>query len=266
MWGYGLLTKKLQNITNKLYSGGLIVALLIIWQLLCTFEIVPPYMLPSPVQVLKALVTEYQILMEHLMVSLGEATLGLGISIAVAFILAILMDHYRILYKSVYPLLILSQTIPVIAIAPLLVLWMGYGMAPKVMVIFLVCFFPLTIGLLDGFKGVDQDAMRLLQSMGANRRQVFVHIKFPYAMPHFFAGLKVSVSYAVIGAVVAEWLGGTAGLGVYMTRVRKSYAFDKMFAVIFLVSMISLILMKGVSVLERYLMPHLRMESETYKK
>lgn len=260
------MIRKLQSITNKLYSGGLIVALIVLWQLLCSFEIVPPYMLPSPLQVIKAFVSEWPVLMEHLIVSLGEATLGLGISVIVAFVLAILMDHYGILYQSLYPLLIISQTIPVIAIAPLLVLWMGYGMAPKVMVIFLVCFFPLTIGLLEGFKGADQDAIRLLKSMGATKTQVFVHIKYPCALPHFFAGLKVSVSYAVIGAVVAEWLGGTAGLGVYMTRVRKSYAFDKMFAVIFLVSMISLLLMQGVGVLEKRLMPYLQASLKTQKK
>ncbi|MGL4737895.1 MAG: ABC transporter permease [Cellulosilyticaceae bacterium] len=260
------MIRKLQNITNKLYAGGLIVALIIFWQLLCSFEVVPAYMLPSPVQVIKAFMSEFPLLMSHLLISLGEASLGLGISIAVAFVLAIMMDHYQGLYQTVYPLLIISQTIPVIAIAPLLVLWMGYGMAPKVMVIFLVCFFPLTIGLLDGFKGADEDAMRLLRSMGANRRQVFLHIKYPCALPHFFAGLKVSVSYAVIGAVVAEWLGGTAGLGVYMTRVRKSYAFDKMFAVIFLVSVVSLMLMKIVSVLEKRLMPYLQHASQTQKK
>ena len=124
----------------------------------------------------------------------------------------------------------------------------------------MVCFFPITIGLLDGFKSSDPDAIRLLTSMGARPAQIFRHIKLPSAMPHFLAGLKISVSYAVIGAVVAEWLGGNQGLGVYMTRVRKSYAFDEMFAVIFLVSIISLILMKCVSLLEKKLLPYQKSE------
>ena len=186
--------------------------------------------------------------------------LDLDLVFSVHFFLAMLMDRFQMVYRALYPLLIISQTIPVIAIAPLLVLWMGYGMAPKIMVIFLVCFFPITIGLLDGFKSSDPDAIRLLTSMGARPVQIFRHIKLPSAMPHFLAGLKISVSYAVIGAVVAEWLGGNQGLGVYMTRVRKSYAFDEMFAVIFLVSIISLILMKCVSLLEKKLLPYQKSE------
>lgn len=261
MKGYGLLIKKLQSITSKVQALGLIVGLIIIWQVVCSLEVVPAYMLPSPVQVIKAFINEFNILMGHLAISLSEAFLGLTIGIVVAFILAIGMDHYDPLRKVLYPLLIISQTVPVIAIAPLLVLWMGYGMAPKVMVIFLVCFFPITIGLLDGFKEADRDTIRLMKSMGAGRKQIFWHIKLPYAFPGFLAGLKVSVSYAVIGAVVAEWLGGTAGLGVYMTRVRKSYAFDKMFAVIFLVSLVSLVLMKLVSLLEKKLMPYKRINA-----
>lgn len=262
MKGYGLLIKKLQNITNKLYASGLIIGLILIWQVVCSLELVPGYMLPSPIQVIQAFINEFNVLMGHLMISLSEAFLGLGVGILVAFILAVGMDHYRGLHKSLYPLLIISQTVPVIAIAPLLVLWMGYGMAPKVMVIFLVCFFPITISLLDGFREADRDTIRLMKSMGANAKQIFWHIKLPCALPGFLAGLKVSVSYAVIGAVVAEWLGGTAGLGVYMTRVRKSYAFDKMFAVIFLVSLISLVLMKLVSLLDRKIMPYKRIQNK----
>lgn len=262
MKGYGLLIKKLRNIINKLYAPGFIIGLILIWQVVCSLELVPGYMLPSPIQVMQAFINEFNVLMEHLMISLSEAFLGLGVGILVAFILAVGMDHYRGLHKSLYPLLIISQTVPVIAIAPLLVLWMGYGMAPKVMVIFLVCFFPITISLLDGFKEADRDTIRLMKSMGANAKQIFWHIKLPCALPGFLAGLKVSVSYAVIGAVVAEWLGGTAGLGVYMTRVRKSYAFDKMFAVIFLVSLISLVLMKLVSLLERKVMPYKRIQNK----
>ena len=262
MKGYGLLIIKLQNIIYKLYAPAFIIGLILIWQVVCSLELVPGYMLPSPIQVIQAFINEFNVLMGHLMISLSEAFLGLGVGILVAFILAVGMDHYRGLHKSLYPLLIISQTVPVIAIAPLLVLWMGYGMAPKVMVIFLVCFFPITISLLDGFREADRDTIRLMKSMGANAKQIFWHIKLPCALPGFLAGLKVSVSYAVIGAVVAEWLGGTAGLGVYMTRVRKSYAFDKMFAVIFLVSLISLVLMKLVSLLDRKIMPYKRIQNK----
>lgn len=123
-------------------------------------------------------------------------------------------------------------------------------------------FFPITIGLLDGYKSVDQDAIRLMQAMGAARGQIFYHVKFPSALPQFFSGLKISASYAVVGAVVSEWLGGFNGLGVYMTRVKKAYAFDKMFAVIIFIVIISLLLLFLVNVIRRIAMPWLQVEKE----
>ena len=157
--------------------------------------------------------------------------------------------------QSVLSDMVITQTIPTIAIAPLLVLWMGYEMAPKVTLIVIVTFFPIAIGLLEGFQSADKDTINLLKAMGANRLQIFLHVKFPSSLGRFFASLRISVSYCVVGAVISEWLGGYNGLGVYMTRVRKSYAFDKMFAVIFLISAISLLLMWLVSILQKKCMP-----------
>ena len=151
------------------------------------------------------------------------------------------------------------------AIAPILVLWMGFGMAPKITLVVITTFFPITIGLLDGYKSVDQDAIRLLQAMGANRLQIFFHVKFPFALPQFFSGLKISASYAVVGAVVSEWLGGFNGLGVYMTRVKKAYAFDKMFAVIIFIVVISLLLLLAVNVIRHFAMPWLNVGHDTKK-
>lgn len=164
-------------------------------------------------------------------------------------------DHFQGFYKAFYPIMVITQTIPTIAIAPLLVLWMGYEMAPKVTLIVIVTFFPIAIGLLEGFQSADKDTVNLLKAMGANRLQIFLHVKFPSSLGRFFASLRISVSYCVVGAVISEWLGGYNGLGVYMTRVRKSYAFDKMFAVIFLISAISLLLMWLVSILQKKCMP-----------
>ena len=149
----------------------------------------------------------------------------------------------------------ITQTIPTLAIAPLLVLWLGYNTAPKITLVVIMTFFPITVGLLDGFKEADPDAVRLLQAMGASKTQIFFHIMLPSGLGHFFAGLRMSVSYAVVGAVVAEWLGGFSGLGVYMTRVKKSYAYDRMFAVIFLITAISILLMKLVDVVQYFVMP-----------
>ena len=126
-------------------------------------------------------------------------------------------------------------------------------------------FFPITVGLLDGYKSVDRDSVDLMRAMGATKLQIFWHVKIPAAMPQFFAGLKISASYAVVGAVISEWLGGFVGLGVYMTRVKQAYAFDKMFAVIIFIVVISLLLMAVVNVIRRVSMPWLAVEERGEK-
>ena len=218
-------------------------------------ELVPAYMLPSPIDVVKAFVDNFSIMMKQAAVTLQETFYGLLIGIAIAFVIASLMDRFAIINKALYPVLVVTQTIPTIAIAPLLVLWMGFGMAPKITLVVLTTFFPIAIGLLNGFESVDSDAINLMRSMGATRLQIFRIVKLPNATASFFSGLRISAAYAVVGAVVSEWLGGFEGLGVYMTRVKKAYAFDKMFAVIVFISVISLVLMGIVILLERISMP-----------
>ncbi len=246
--------KKFQNITDKIASSIIIAVLLMIWQILSMVNIIPKFMLPSPFEVVKAFVSDFPLLMKHTEVTLVEAFLGLGLGIILGFVVAVIMDRFEYAYKMIYPVLVITQTIPTVAIAPLLVLWMGYGILPKIMLILLTSFFPITIGLLDGFHSVDRDMLNLLKTMGATSFQNFIHLKLPSSLGYFFAGLRISVSYSIIGAVVAEWLGGYDGLGVYMTRVRKSYSFDKMFAVIFLISGISLLLMYFVKKIQRWCM------------
>ena len=249
------MKRKLQNITSKIWSCSAIVLILIVWQLVSAIGLVDSFMLPSPIQVLRAFITEFPILMEHLLVTLAEAFIGLAFGVLLGFVIAVLMDQFEGIYKAFYPLIVLTQTIPTVAIAPLLVLWFGYEMMPKVILIVLTTFFPIAVGMLNGFQSADKDSINLLRAMGAGRWQIFRHIKFPGALSQFFAGLRISVSYAVVGAVISEWLGGFHGLGVYMTRVKKAFSFDKMFAVIFLISIISLLLMKGVDLLQKKCMP-----------
>ena len=212
-------------------------------------------MLPSPIDVVKAFADNFSIMMKQAAVTLQETLYGLLIGIAIAFVIASLMDRFTIINKALYPVLVVTQTIPTIAIAPLLVLWMGFGMAPKITLVVITTFFPIAIGLLNGFQSVDEDAINLMRSMGARRLQIFRIIKLPNATASFFSGLRISAAYAVVGAVVSEWLGGFEGLGVYMTRVKKAYAFDKMFAVIVFISAISLVLMGIVVLLEKISMP-----------
>ena len=240
---------------KKLPSIISIILILIIWQVVSSVGLVENFMLPSPIQVIKAFVGEFPTLMSHSVTTLAEAFVGLVLGILFGFVVAVLMDQFDGLKKALYPILVITQTIPAVAIAPLLVLWFGYEMTPKVILIVLTTFFPIAVGLLNGFQSTDKDSMNMLRAMGANRWQIFRHIKFPGALSEFFAGIRIAASYAVVGAVISEWLGGFKGLGVYMTRVKQAFSFDKMFAVIFLVSFISLLLMKGVDFLQKKCMP-----------
>jgi len=256
------LKKKLQNTTNKIWSCAAIAVILILWQIVVSIGLVDRFLLPSPVQVVKAFILEFPILMENSLVTLTEAFVGLLLGVTLGFVMAVLMDLFVPVFKATYPLIILTQTIPTVAIAPLLVLWFGYEMTPKIVLIVITTFFPITIGLFNGFKSVDMDSVALLRAMGAKKIHIYKYIKLPGAMSQFFAGLRISASYAVVGAVISEWLGGFSGLGVYMTRVKKAYSFDKMFAVIFLISIISLLLMKGVELLRKACMPWERKQNE----
>ena len=249
------MKKKFQNIIDKISPFIIIIIILILWQIMSVIGIIPKFMLPSPLAVVKAFIKDLPLLMQHTKVTLIEAFLGLGIGIILGFVMAVIMDKYDFAYKAIYPVLVITQTVPTVAIAPLLVLWLGYGILPKITLIVITSFFPITVGLLDGFKATDKDALNLMKTMGATPFQNFVLLKIPSSMGYFFASLQISVSYSIIGAVVAEWLGGFEGLGVYMTRVRKSYSFDKMFAVIFFISIISLLLMYLVKKIQILSMP-----------
>nr|WP_322154209.1 ABC transporter permease [Paratractidigestivibacter sp.] len=237
-----------------------VAGLLAVWQLVCTAGFVPNFMLPSPVEVVQALVKDFSLLMGHLATTLAEAAIGLAIGVAVGFAFAVLMDKFETFYLALDPLLTVSQTVPTVAVAPLLVLWFGYGLLPKVLLVVLTTFFPVTVALASGFRSVDPDQIDLLRTMNASEWQIFRYAKLPAAADQFFSGLRISATYAIVGAVISEWLGGFTGLGVYMTRVRKNFEYDRMFAVIIITSALSLALMKGVDVLERICMPWKRAE------
>ena len=236
-------------------AAAALLIILLLWLVLSETGVVPAYMLPSPVDVLKAFAGDFTIILRHSAYTLTEAAAGLMMGVLLAFVMATLMDRFIVLDRACYPLMVITQTIPTIAIAPILVLWMGFGMAPKIALVVITTFFPIAVGLLDGYRSVDRDSINLMRSMGAGRVRIFTHLKFPAALPHFFSGLKISASYAVVGALVSEWLGGFNGLGVYMTRVKKAYAFDKMFAVILFIIIISLLLMLLVQCIRKVSMP-----------
>ena len=232
-----------------------VVTLLAVWELVVWAGIVPNYLLPAPSAVVVAFISDFPLLAQHAATTILEAALGLLAGVAIGFVFAILMDRIEFLRLAMNPIITLSQTVPTVAIAPLLVLWFGYDIVPKILLIALTTFFPVTVSLLGGFQSVDPDVIDLMRTMNASDMQIFTQVKLPSAMEQFFSGLRISATYAIVSAVIAEWLGGFSGLGVYMTRVRKSFSYDKMFAVIALISALSLLLMRGVDVLERVCMP-----------
>lgn len=259
------MKRKLQSITDKFIPVIVLVSILIVWQMVCVLGLIPSYMLPSPADVVGAFIEDFGLLMKHTGYTLVEAFVGLAIGIVLGLVVAVLMDRFTLVYKGIYPILVITQTIPTIAIAPLLVLWLGYDMLPKVVLVVITSFFPIAVGLLEGFKSADNDTISLMRCMGAGSFQIFKYVKLPGAAPSFFSGLKISATYAMVGAVISEWLGGFYGLGVYMVRVKKSYAFDKMFAVIFLICIVSLLLMKGVDILQKISTPWVKKGRKTVK-
>ena len=225
------MNARLRSTISKIaFPAAALILLVLIWQLVCSVGNVPKYMLPSPADVIKAFGADGELMLSHARVTLTETFIGL---------------------------------FSTVAIAPLLVIWLGYQMLPKIVLIVLVVFFPITISLLEGFSSVDGDTVNLMRSMGASRLQIFRYVKLPNSLGQFFSSLKISVSYAVVSAVVSEWIGGTEGLGCYMTRVRKSFSSDKMFAVIILISVISLILIWLTTVLQHACMPWERAEKKS---
>lgn len=243
-----------------------VVALLVVWEAVVDLDLVPNFLLPTPVQVVTALVEDAPLLASHSVTTLAEAAAGLAVGVALGFAFAVLMDRFETFYLAFEPLMTISQTIPTVAIAPLLVLWLGYGALPKVVLVVVSTFFPITVSLASGFRSVDPDVIDLMRTMNASRWQIFWYAKLPAAAGQFFSGLKISATYAIVGAVIAEWLGGNAGLGVYMTRVRKSFSYDRMFASIIIISVLSLALMKLVELVQRALMPWKRAERNSNER
>jgi ABC-type nitrate/sulfonate/bicarbonate transport system permease component len=247
--------KKLENIRDKTIPILFIIFIIILWQSIVDQGVIARYILPSPWDVIKVCITILPDITEHIYTTLQEAITGLLIAVVLSIILAVLMDNFVMLQKALQPLLVISQTIPIMVLAPLFAMWFGFGVLPKVMVVILVCFFPIAISLLEGLSSLDQDLLNLMKSMKANRWQIFYLAKFPASLGSFFSGLKIAATYSIIGAVIGEWMGGKSGLGVYMTRVRQSFALDKVFATILIIVLLSMMLFKVIELIQFLVMP-----------
>lgn len=247
--------KRWGNIESKIIPSVFFFFLLFIWELVVKIGVVKQYILPSPTDIIKVFPNIHPEIWKHISTTIQEAALGFIIAIILAIILAIIMDNIKIIKEAIYPIIIVSQTVPIIALAPLFAAWFGFGKLPKIMVVILVCFFPILVSLIHGLESVDKDLLNLLKSMGASRFQIFKEVKFPASLVSFFSGLRIAATYSIMGAVIGEWLGGKDGLGVYMIRVRHSFALDKFFAVIIIIVILSMIPFKIINLFQKYLMP-----------
>lgn len=247
--------KRLANIGDEIIPISFFAILVFIWEIVAKLEVVPTYILPAPTKIIRTLFINLPVLKEHIIVTLMEALVGFIIAIIFAIVISMIMDSIPIVKKAVYPLIITSQTIPIITIAPLFAIWFGFGYFPKVVIVVLVCFFPITISLLEGLASVEEDLLNLIKSMGASKLQLYKMVKLPAAMPSFFSGLKISATYSIMGATIGEWVGGKNGLGVYMLRVKHSFATDKVFATIIVITLLSLAILKTIGLIEKMSMP-----------
>lgn len=255
----------LKKIAEIALPGAAILFLLIFWELAARMSGIDKWILPAPTEVIKALFTMGPTLPSHVIQTVSEAILGLGISIIAGILFGTIIDLSDWVRKAIYPLLIISQTIPIIALAPLFIIWFGFGLLPKVLVVALVCFFPIAINLADGYRLVDRDMLKLMKTFGATKRQTFVKVKFPFALPFFFSGLKIAGTYSVMGAVIGEWLGSDKGLGILLTRSSQSFLTEKVFATILIIVILSLAVFGLIEILARFSMPW-RYEQQKFEK
>ena len=229
--------------------------LIAVWQVATSYFAVPTWLLPSPGSIAVAFVDWRLELLQHTIVTLGETLIGFALSIALAVPLAVGVVYSPFLRKSVYPILLALQSVPKVAVAPLLALWIGFGVLPKILVVFLVCFFPIVVATATGLSSVQPGVMDLIRSLSANQWQTFIKIRFPTAMPHIFVGLKIAITFAVIGAVIGEFVGSESGLG-YLILVSSSQARTPVaFAALVVLTVMSICLYYAIEMIERRVVP-----------
>jgi ABC-type nitrate/sulfonate/bicarbonate transport system permease component len=211
--------------------------------------------LPAPTRIIAALLSNVEILAPHTWQTILETVTGFLLALIVGLVFAVLVDVSPFLRAAIYPILVVSQTIPLLALAPLLVLWFGFGLLPKVLVVALVCFFPIVVSGADGFRSVDPELVRLFRTFGAGKWTIFRKVRFPGALPSLFSGVRIAITYSVTGAVWGEYVGAEWGLGIFMQRAQHSNQVALVFAAIILISTLSIMLFLLTSLIERLVIP-----------
>jgi NitT/TauT family transport system permease protein len=233
----------------------LVVVLIVLWDLFIRIFKIPPYLVPNPLSVSRQLVAEWPMLLRETMPTLYATLGGFALSALIGVPIAMWIAYSRLVESFVYPLLVFSQSVPKVAIAPLFVVWFGFGIVPKVIAAFLLGFFPVVVATVQGFKSIEGDVIDLARSMGANPIKIFIKFRLPHALPSIFSGLKVSVTLAVVGAVVGEFVGSNSGLGYVLQKANGTFDLPLMFAALVILSMIGVLLFLALELIERWLVP-----------
>lgn len=239
--------------TKIVLPAAVILACIGLWEGTVALFHIPSYTLPAPSKIINALFENGETLTYHAGVTLLESLLGLFAAFLLAVVLAVLMDRFPHFKSGVYPILVVTQTVPVIVLAPLFIIYLGFGMLPKVVTVIMMCFFPIVVPFADAMGQTDSDQVNLLRSFGAGPLRQYLMVKIPSALPALFSGLKVAATYCISGAVVGEWISSKAGLGYYMLRVKNGGQLDKVFASVLVIILLSL-LMNGLVTLMKVLL------------
>ncbi len=247
--------KRWKNIKTSLPPLFLFLIFIMTWELVSYLIQIPAYILPAPSVISRSLLANVNLLAHHAGTTLTAVAGGMVLAIFTAILLAIAMDRWKSLKQALYPILVVSQAVPIFALAPLMMIWFGVGLTPKILIVALVCFFPLAVNLVEGFSQVDPEATDLLKIMQADKWMIMKSVQLPTAMPYFFSGLKIAATYSVLGAIIGEWLGARSGLGIYMLRAMNSFRTGDVFASIAVVILLSLTLFKIVESSGRLAMP-----------
>ena len=237
--------------------GLFLVTLVGLWQLAASTGLLADlfgledFLVPSPAEIGEALWENRSLLAENAWVTLREILLGFACALLAGVAFAVAMHFSGFVLRATYPLVVASQTIPIVAIAPILVIWFGFGIVPKILVVALVCFFPITVATLNGLSSVDPEARKLLRTLDASRWQIFRRLSVPTALPYLFTGIKISVVFAPIGALFGEWVGASAGLGHQILQDNAQLETARLFAAVAILSAIGLALFGLVALAER---------------
>ncbi|PEE44387.1 ABC transporter permease [Bacillus pseudomycoides] len=254
-FGSTVMNMKNQKRSNITITMIWLILLISIWEGSVSLFQIEPWILPKPSTIVQELIGMKDLLLPNTMQTLQEVIIGLFFAILLGTSIAIIMDVIPLFRVLINPLLVISQTIPIVVLAPLFIIWFGYGMLPKVMVVILVCFFPIALSILEGFQTVDKNMLKLLQTMRATKWQIYQKVKFPAVLPYFFSGLKIAVTYSVMGAIIGEWLGASEGLGVMLTRATKSFLTARVFGIAAIIVMVTLFLYFIVEFMARLTAP-----------